>query len=159
MLRLAGPSAVPALAGGTAGILVPGALLGFMAHKQVHIGGTIHFVGVGCTALVATVAAIALTYAGAQRGDGRTVLLGTAFTVMAALLALHGLATPGIILPYNGLIGFTGAATLPLGGAVLALSALPSLRRPHSIKRLLVLQVGLVAAIVALGTAGMLRPS
>ena len=44
---------------------------------------------------------------------------------MAALLAIHGLATPGIILPYNGLVGFTGAATLPIGGAVLALSALP----------------------------------
>jgi hypothetical protein len=87
------------------------------------------------------------------------VLLGTAFTVMAALLALHGLATPGFILGYNGLVGFTGAATLPIGGAVLALSALPSLRRPHSIRRLLALQVALVAGVVALGTAGMLRPS
>jgi HD domain len=150
---------VPALAGGTASILVPGALLGFLAHKQVHIGGTVHFVGVGCTALVATIAALALTLAGAHRGDGRTVLLGTAFTVMAALLALHGLSTPGIILPYNGLVGFTGAATLPIGGAVLALSALPSLRRPNAIKRLLVLQAALVAAVVALGTVGMLRVS
>src|SRR4029079_3582928 len=140
-------------------ILVPGALLAFMAHKQVHLGGTIHFVGVGCTALVATVAALALTYAGAQRGDGRTVLLGAAFTVMAALLALHGLATPGIILPFNGLVGFTGAATLPIGGAGLALSALPSLRRPRGINRLLVLQGSLVAAIAALGTWGMLQPS
>ena len=150
---------VPALAGGTAGIIVPGALLGFLAHKQVHIGGWPHFIGVGCTAVVATAAAIALTIAGAHRNDGRTVLLGTAFTVMAALLALHGLATPGIILPYNGLVGFTGAATLPIGGAVLALSALPSLRRPRGINRLLVLQASLVAAIAALGTWGMLQPS
>jgi HD domain len=149
---------VPALAAGTAGIVVPGALLGFMAHKQVHIGGWPHFLGVGCTAVVATAAAVALTIAGARRGDGRTVLLGTAFTVMAALLALHGLATPGIILPYNGLVGFTGAATLPIGGAVLALSALPSLRRPRGITRLLVLQGALVAAIVGLGTWGMLEP-
>ena len=85
-------------------------------------------------------AAVALTIVGARRNDGRTVLLGTAFTVMAALLALHGLATPGIILAYNGLVGFTGAATLPVGGAVLALSALPSLRRPRGVGRLLVLQ-------------------
>ena len=84
------------------------------------IGGWIHFAGVGFTALAATAAAIAPTIAGARRRDGRTVLLGTAFTVMAALLALHGLATPGIILGYNGLVGFTGAATLPIGGAVLA---------------------------------------
>jgi hypothetical protein len=78
---------------------------------------------------------------------------------MAALLALHGLATPGIILPYNGLVGFTGAATLPIGGAVLALSALPSLRRPRAISRLLILQGGLVTAVAALGTVGMLNPA
>jgi hypothetical protein len=140
-------------------MVVPGALLAFMAHRQVHVGGMPHFVGVGCTALVATAAAIALTLAGARRGDGRTVLLGTAFTVMAALLALHGLATPGIILPYNGLVGFTGAATLPIGGAVLALSALPALRRPRAIRRLLALQAFLVAAIAGLGTWGMLDPA
>jgi len=139
--------------------VLPGALLGFVAHKQVHIGGMPHFVGVGCTALVATFAAIALTLAGARRDDGRTVLLGTAFTVMAALLALHGLATPGIILPFNGLVGFTGAATLPVGGAVLALSALPSLRRPRAVRRLLVLQAALVATIAGLGTWGMLDPA
>src|SRR4051794_41930495 len=103
-----------------------------MAHDQVQIGAWMHFAGVGLSALAATCAAIALTIVGARRGDGRTVLLGTAFTVMAALLALHGLATPGIILGYNGLVGFTGAATLPIGGAVLALSALPALRRPRN---------------------------
>jgi hypothetical protein len=32
---------------------------------------------------------------GARRQDGRTVLIGTAFSVMAGLLALHGIATPG----------------------------------------------------------------
>jgi len=149
---------VPALACAGAGILVPGALLGFLAHDQVSIGGWIHFTAVGFSAIAATGVAVALTIAGARRSDGRTVLLGTAFTVMASLLAIHGLATPGIILPYNGLVGFTGAATLPIGGAVLALSALPSLRRPRSIRRLLVLQAVLVAGIVGLGTAGMLDP-
>ena len=154
-----GHNAVPALAAAAAGILVPGALLGFLAHDQVKIGGWIHFTGVGISACAATAAAIALTLVGAKRRDGRTVLLGTAFTTMAALLALHGLATPGIILPYNGLVGFTGAATLPIGGAVLALSALPSLRRPRNIRRLLFLQAAVVASIAALGTVGMLHPS
>jgi HD-GYP domain-containing protein (c-di-GMP phosphodiesterase class II) len=41
---------------------------------------------------------------------------------------------------------------------VLALSALPSLRRPHNIRRLLVLDGLLVAGILVLGTAGMLDP-
>ena len=159
MRRLLAHTAGPPLAIAAAGILVPGALLGFMAHDQVHIGAWFHFAGVGFSAVAATAAAVALTIVGARRGDGRTVLLGTAFTIMAALLALHGLATPGIILPYNGLVGFTGAATLPIGGAVLALSALPSLRRPRGIGRLLVLQGVLLAAIAGLGTAGMLDPS
>lgn len=157
-MRLPGHSASPALAAAAAGILVPAGLLGFMAHEQVDLGGWLHFGGVGLSAVAATAAAIALTIAGAQRNDGRTVLLGTAFTVMAALLALHGLATPGIILGYNGLVGFTGAATLPIGGAVLALSAVPSLRRPRSVRRLLVLQAVLLAGVIALGTAGMLDP-
>jgi hypothetical protein len=150
---------VPALACAAAAILLPTSLLGFLAHDRVSFGAWTHFAGVGLTALAATLAAGALTVVGARRNDGRTVLLGTAFTVMAALLALHGLSTPGIILPFNGLVGFTGAATLPAGGAVLALSALPSLRRPRSVGRLLFLQGALLMAIAALGTACMLRPS
>jgi HD domain len=150
---------VPALACAAATVLLPTSLLGFLAHDQVSFGAWTHFAGVGLTALAATLAAVALTIVGARRNDGRSVLLGTAFTVMAALLALHGLATPGIILPYNGLVGFTGAATLPVGGAVLALSALPSLRRPRGVGRLLVLQALLLLAIAVLGTACMLRPS
>ena len=158
-MRLPGPSAAPALAAATAAILIPSSLLGFFAHDQVTLDAWVHFVGVGLTALAATAAAVALTVVGARRNDGRTVLLGTAFTVMAALLALHGLATPGIILPYNGLVGFTGAATLPIGGAVLALSALPALRRPRGVRNLLILQAVLVVAIVGLGAACMIEPS
>ena len=44
---------------------------------------------------------------------------------MAALLAVHGLVTPGVLVGQNGVIALTGAATLPVGAAVLALSALP----------------------------------
>src|SRR5918999_610945 len=45
------------------------------------------------------------------------------------------------------------------GGAVLALSALPALRRPGGVKPLLVLQAALLAAILGLGALGMLVPS
>jgi hypothetical protein len=159
MLRLPRDRIVPALVLGGGSILVPGGLFGFLAHDKVNLGGTFHFVGVGISAVVATAAAVALTVVGARRSDGRTVLVGTAFTAMAALLALHGLATPGILVGYNGLIAITGAATLPIGGAVLALSALPSLRRPRGVRRLLVLQGALLVAITTLGTLGMLRPS
>jgi HD domain len=100
-----------------------------------------------------------LTLVGARRKDARTVLVGTAFSVMAALLALHGLASPGILVDFNGLVSFTGGATLPVGGAVLALTALPSLRRPQSVGRLLILQTALLGAIALLGLVGMLSPS
>ena len=90
-----------------------------------------HFSGVGLTALAAALAAVALTIVGARRRDGRTVLVGTAFSAMAALLALHGIATPGILVGMNGVVAFTGGATLPVGAAMLALSALARLRRAN----------------------------
>jgi HD-GYP domain-containing protein (c-di-GMP phosphodiesterase class II) len=142
-----------------AGALAPGAGLHFVGQHSAHVAGSVHFVGVGLTALAATIAAIALTHVGARRGDGRTVLVGTAFTAMAALLAIHGLATPGFLIGMNGVIALTGAATLPIGGAVLALSVLPGLRRPTRIPALLALQGTLVVAVLTLGAVGMLFPS
>ena len=99
-------------------------------HKHVMPGMYVHFIGVGVTALVAAVASLALTIVGARRNDGRTVIVGMAFSVMAALLAIHGLATPGVLVGMSGVISFTGGATLPVGAALLALSALRSFRRP-----------------------------
>ena len=44
---------------------------------------------------------------------------------MAGLLSLHGIATPYYFVGENGVVSFTGGATLPIGGAILALSAIP----------------------------------
>src|SRR5262245_26699520 len=46
-----------------------------------------------------TAAALAygLTVAGVRARDGRAILLGTAFSTMTALLAVHGFATPGVV--------------------------------------------------------------
>jgi hypothetical protein len=62
------------------------------------------------------------------------VLVGTAFSAMAALLFLHGLATPDVLLEeqpgdQTALLAFAGGATLPVGGAILALAAWPSVLR------------------------------
>jgi putative nucleotidyltransferase with HDIG domain len=142
-----------------AGAVLPAALLSFFGHRMVMFGTNVHFIGVGVTALAAAVAAFALTLAGVRRNDGRVVLVGTAFTVMAALLAIHGLATPGALIGQNGVIALTGAATLPAGGAVLALSALPALRRPQAIRGLLALQVSALATVIGLGIVGMVFPT
>ncbi|MFL5930121.1 MAG: HD-GYP domain-containing protein [Gaiellaceae bacterium] len=130
----------------------------FFARDKVAFGADVHFVGVGLTAAAATAAAVVLTVIGAKRGDGRTVLIGTGFSVMAALLALHGIATPGIVMGDNGVVSFTGGATLPIGGAILALAALPQLRRPEDVRSLLLLQGVLLVSVLGLGATGTAFP-
>jgi putative nucleotidyltransferase with HDIG domain len=114
---------------------------------------------VGLTAGAATAAAIALTAAGATRGDGRTVVIGTAFSVMAALLVVHGIATPGFLVEESGVGAFSGAATLPVGGALLVLCTLPEFRRRSAVPALLALQGILLCGVAALGTIGIAVPS
>ena len=136
----------------------PIALLHFLGSQQVQFGAEAHFLPIAISAGLAAGAAVALTVVGARRGDGRAVLVGTAFSTMAALLAVHGLTTPGLLAGENGVVAFAGAATLPVGGAVLALSALPEIRRPGNVVWLLWLQGVLLGLVAALGLAGILAP-
>jgi putative nucleotidyltransferase with HDIG domain len=141
------------------GAVLPVALLLGFGHRMVMFGTPVHFVGVGVSALAAAAVSLALTIVGVRRNDGRVVLIGTGFTVMSALLAIHGLATPGAIIGMNGVISLTGAATLPAGAAVLALSAMPALRRPRSLGPLLALQAFSLISVLFLGLIGMAIPS
>jgi HD-GYP domain-containing protein (c-di-GMP phosphodiesterase class II) len=118
----------------------------------------VHFYGVGVSALVATAAAAALTIVGAKSGDVRTVVVGGGFSLMAALLAVHGLTTPGVLIGNNGLIAVSGAATLPVGGCVMALSALPQFGSARAIPKVLSVQIALAVAIVAFSLVGVLDP-
>jgi len=78
---------------------------------------------------------------------------------MATLLCLHGLTTPGIFVEMNGVVAFTGGATLPVGGAILALSALPALRQPKAVRPLLYLLAVAIAVIAVLGITAVVDPS
>jgi putative nucleotidyltransferase with HDIG domain len=147
----------PILVVGGALAAFPTAAGHFFARDKVSFGGELHFAGVGLTALAATAAAIALTIIGARRNDGRVVLIGTAFSVMAALLALHGITTPDVLMGYNGVVSFTGGATLPIGGAIFALAAIPQFRRPR-VGVLLVGQAVLLAGVLGLGVAAIAYP-
>jgi hypothetical protein len=158
MRRLLRERIVPlALLLGIGGVLPVGLLLAF-GHRMVMFGMAVHFVGVGVSALCATAVSLALTIVGVRRNDGRVVLIGTGFTVMSALLAIHGLATPGVIVGMNGVISLTGAATLPAGAAVLALSAAPPLRRPRTMGPLLALQAFCLVTVFFLGLIGLAVP-
>ena len=75
------------------------------------------------------------------------------------LLVVHGLATPGLLVGMNGVVAFSGGATLPVGGALLVLATLPSLRGPRAVGPLLVLQGALFTGVLVLGAVGMLFPS
>jgi putative nucleotidyltransferase with HDIG domain len=132
-------------------------LLGGAHHVQVD--PWIHFVGVGFAAALAMGAALALTVLGALQSDGRAVLAGLAFSIMAALLCLHGASTPGILVGSNGVVAFTGGATLPVGCAILALGTLSAFRRPEVVRPLLVALALGAAAILALGLSMIHWPS
>jgi HD domain len=156
--RLA-PSFHLTLAAGATFALLPPTLIHFFGGKQVMFGSWTHFLLAGVTAAAATAAAVALTIAGARKRDGRTVMIATAFSVMASLLVVHGVATPGLLVGMNGVVAFSGGATLPVGGALLVLATLPSLRRPGAVGLLVALQALLVAGVVILGAVGMLFPT
>jgi HD-GYP domain-containing protein (c-di-GMP phosphodiesterase class II) len=137
---------------------VPPAVLHFVGHQKVYFGGSIHFTAVAFGAAAAVAAAVALLVVGARRRDGRAVLVGGAFSVMAALLCLHGATTPGILVGDNGVVAFTGGATLPVGGAILALGAIPLFARPAAVRPMLVGFAVLVVGIISLGVAAALDP-
>jgi HD-GYP domain-containing protein (c-di-GMP phosphodiesterase class II) len=138
--------------------VVPVASLLAFGGVQVLPSMWVHFYGVGVSAAVATAAAVVLTTVGAREGDSRTVIVGGGFALMASLLAVHGLSTPGVILGSNGLIALTGAATLPVGAAVLALAALPPFTGTGAIRRVLLVEAAVGAAIVAVSVVGAAVP-
>jgi hypothetical protein len=151
----------PVLIIGTLAAGFPALVLVAVGHHAVSIDGTVHFYAVGFTALAAAAACVALSVVGARFKDMRTVLVGGAFGVMAALLALHGLATPGFITPnkMNGVIRLTGGATLPAGAALLMLSSFGAARRLKlSVRRVLWIEAGLLTAILALGVSAIYWP-
>src|SRR5439155_20965535 len=139
--------------------VVPVGLLIAIGDLQVMPPMWVHFYGVGVSALVAAAAATVLTVAGAREGDTRTVVVGGGFALMATLLGVHGLATPGVLLGMNGLIAVTGAATLPVGAPVLRLSSLPPFTSRFALRRVLAWGGVLAAGILLLSLLGALVPA
>jgi HD-GYP domain-containing protein (c-di-GMP phosphodiesterase class II) len=137
----------------------PAVLIAAIGGHTVHVDSRVHFYAVGVTALAAAAAAVALTIVGARFDDTRTVLVGTAFAAMAALLALHGLATPGFFFEYSGVLPLTGGLTLPVGAAILAFSVLPLPRVVRAVKPLLVLEGVMLTAVLGLGLVALFFPT
>ncbi|MGN6797380.1 MAG: HD-GYP domain-containing protein [Gaiellaceae bacterium] len=130
-----------------------------VGEHRVSFTGTTHVYTVGFSALVAAIAAVGLTAVGARRGDTRTMVVGTAFAVMAGLLALHGFSTPGVWFGNNGVVAITGGATLPAGAVVLVFSVLPLPRVLRNVLPFLLVETALLAVIIALGVLALVWPS
>ncbi len=150
---------LPMLAVGALVASLPLAVHLLVGDVHVSLTGQVHFYSVGFSAFAAAAAALGLTVVGARRSDTRTVLVGTAFAVMAGLLALHGFSTPGVWFGSNGVVAITGGATLPAGAVILTLSIFPLPRGLRSIRSLLVLQAVLLALVFGLGISALVWPS
>jgi HD-GYP domain-containing protein (c-di-GMP phosphodiesterase class II) len=138
---------------------IPAALLRTFGRTMVMVPMSAHFAVVLVAGVAAFGAALALTVAGVRRHDGRAVIVGAAFSGMASMLVVHALATPTMLIGTNGLVQLAGAANLPAGAAMLALSAVPALRRPASVAPVLALQALLLLAIVVTGIVGLADPA
>src|SRR3954470_9897384 len=134
-----------------ASAVLPGAVLEAFGSSTVAVSGRGHFALVGVAALVAAVASIGLTAAGVRRRDGQTTLLRIAFSTMTAMLAVHGIATPGVLFGPNGVVAVAGGLSLPVGAAVLALTALPAVRTTRRMGRLLALPGAVAGGGVGVG--------
>jgi HD-GYP domain-containing protein (c-di-GMP phosphodiesterase class II) len=139
--------------------VAPAVLVGVLGHDMVMPAPIVHFTVVVVAAGITAGASTALTRAGRRALDGRAMLLGTAFSTMTALLAVHGLCTPGVLVGPNGLIAFAGGLGIPVGTGLLALTALPALRRTRNVRPLLILQLSLAAAIFTLAAIGLSFPT
>jgi HD-GYP domain-containing protein (c-di-GMP phosphodiesterase class II) len=120
-----------------------------------------HFYAVSGTALLCAGLAAVLGALGVRRRDRRTAGIGAGFTVMAALLTVHGLTTPGFLIAsgYTAAVGLSGALAVPLGGAVILASLLSRPRALGYVRDLVVLQIGVVAALTAFGALALLAPA
>jgi HD-GYP domain-containing protein (c-di-GMP phosphodiesterase class II) len=158
-MRLRTSAWTPSLAGWVAGAAaLPAAAYALVAGRMYMPPHHAHILLVGVAGLAAAIAATALTVAGTRRHDGRAVLLGIAFTAMAGLLVIHALATPGELIGMNSAVQAAGALNLPVGGILLALSALPALRRPGRLPLLRRMQAALLVALAAAGAVALAFP-
>jgi putative nucleotidyltransferase with HDIG domain len=148
LFLIAGSAAVPAAA-----------LHALTRGGEAPVSGVGHLIIMAVGSSIAAFACIALAIAGVRSRDGRSLISGGAFGAMTLLLVIHGLATPGVFLGPNGIIALAGGAALPVGGAMLALSALPGLRRSESLRTPAVAVATLLVAIAAAGIAAFAHPS
>lgn len=95
-------------------------------YDSVHVAPHAHFWVVSGAALPAAVIAVAVGIAGNRVRNIHVTFVSLAFTSLAIIFLLHGLATPGLLLPVTPIPGITSQLSVLLTTAWLCMSALPS---------------------------------
>jgi HD-GYP domain-containing protein (c-di-GMP phosphodiesterase class II) len=139
---------LPVLAIMAAAAFAPAGLLAASAGHHVMIAPVVHVAVVGVAGVLAAAAAVALSVIAARVNDSRAVLLGMAFSVMATMLVVHALSTPGPLMGENGLMRLTGALNIPVGAAILAASAVRWPWPQRHARDLLRIQLAVLAALL-----------
>jgi HD-GYP domain-containing protein (c-di-GMP phosphodiesterase class II) len=129
----------------------PASLLFGAGTRYLMVPGDAHLFVVGVASLMAALAAAAMSIRAARLSDGRAVLLGFAFSVMAVFLLVHALTTPGVLVGPNGVVQAAGALNLPIGGLILSGAGLPMLRGREHIRLLIRAQFVTVACLAVAG--------
>jgi len=143
-----------------ASAIVPAASVHFlMSEGNGPISGKGHLFVMAVGASIAAVASTALMARGLRTRDGRAVVAGGAFAAMTLLLAIHGLATPGVILGPNGVVALAGGTALPVGAAILSLVGLPAVRRPENVPVITRVLAVVLAALAVAGVVVLIRPA
>jgi HD-GYP domain-containing protein (c-di-GMP phosphodiesterase class II) len=140
------------------GAVTPAIVLFALRNHEVTWDGPRHCWLVGLSALAAFAAAGLLTFRGARDHDARAVIAGGAFSTMAALLAVHGLATPGVLVGSNGVVALSGGVTIPVGAALLTLLGVPRLADPRRLRLILGIQLATMVVIFVVSGLGLEYP-
>jgi HD-GYP domain-containing protein (c-di-GMP phosphodiesterase class II) len=122
---------------------------------------TLHVLAVTGTAAVAAAVSVLMTRAAIRRNDLRAGLVGVAFTVMAGLMTIHGLATPGVFLEEyarNATVGLAGVLAVPAGGVILAVAVLAPSARTGAKRVVARCQAVALAALLVFGVVGLVHP-
>ena len=148
LFLIAGSAAVPAAA-----------MHALSRGGEAPVSGIYHLLVMAVGSAIAAAACIALAVAGVRGRDARSLISGGAFGAMTLLLVFHGLATPGVLIGPNGIIALAGGTALPVGGALLALSAHPALGRTDDLRLPGLAVFTFLAAIAVAGAVAFANPS
>lgn len=139
--------------------VVLGVLLSGLVGDAVLAAPMFHFYVVSFGSLIGFVITFLLLYAASQVRDSRVVFLGLAYLGIAGISIVHGLTTPGALVPgSNPWVGLSSRLSLFVGAVFYALSTIDRERPVHRwvVRHQARLILGFIVALVIFGVVAVL---